>query len=80
VTAQGTARSTKAFTNWFKDAARAAGLPSDSSPHGLRKAITGHQALAEVKTYTRTFNREWLAREAIDRVVTAFPDRETGKP
>jgi integrase len=38
VTAYGAARSAKAFTNWFREAAHAAGLPSDSSPHGLRKA------------------------------------------
>jgi integrase len=38
VTAQGAPRSVRAFTNWFREAAHAAGLPFDSSPHGLRKA------------------------------------------
>ncbi|MCC8956190.1 tyrosine-type recombinase/integrase [Bradyrhizobium sp. Pear77] len=34
----GASRSEKAFTNWIREAAHAAGLPSNSSPHGLRKA------------------------------------------
>jgi integrase len=38
VTAHGAARSLKAFTGWFREAAHAAGLPPNSSPHGLRKA------------------------------------------
>jgi site-specific recombinase XerD len=38
VTAHGKARSAKAFTNWLREAAHAAGLPASSSPHGLRKA------------------------------------------
>ncbi len=37
-TAYGAARSEKAFTNWIREAAASAGLPSNSSPHGLRKA------------------------------------------
>lgn len=37
-TVYGSARSEKAFTNWLREAAHAAGLPSNSSPHGLRKA------------------------------------------
>ncbi len=37
-TVYGSARSEKAFTNWLRQAAHAAGLPSNSSPHGLRKA------------------------------------------
>ncbi len=37
-TFDGTPRSDKAFTNWLREAAHAAGLPHDSSPHGLRKA------------------------------------------
>ena len=32
------ARSPNALTNWIREAAHAAGLPNDSSPHGLRKA------------------------------------------
>jgi integrase len=31
-------RSAKGFTNWLREAAHDAGLPSDSSPHGLRHA------------------------------------------
>lgn len=38
VTVFGKARSEKAFTNWLREAAHDAGLPSASSPHGLRKA------------------------------------------
>ncbi len=37
-TEYGAPRSEKAFTNYLREAAHAAGLPSDSSPHGLRKA------------------------------------------
>ncbi|WP_028748509.1 tyrosine-type recombinase/integrase [Rhizobium mesoamericanum] len=37
-TIYGRARSEKSFTNWIRDAAKEAGLPSNSSPHGLRKA------------------------------------------
>ena len=37
-TVYGKARSEKAFTNWLREAAQKAGLPDDSSPHGLRKA------------------------------------------
>jgi integrase len=37
-TAYGASRSEKAFTNWIREAAAAAGLPASSSPHGLRKA------------------------------------------
>lgn len=37
-TAHGAPRSEKAFTNWMREAAAAAGLPANSSPHGLRKA------------------------------------------
>jgi integrase len=37
-TAAGRSRSVAAFTGWIKEAAAKAGLPSNSSPHGLRKA------------------------------------------
>jgi integrase len=37
-TEHGAPRSENAFTNYLREAAHAAGLPSDSSPHGLRKA------------------------------------------
>ncbi|MEP9371176.1 tyrosine-type recombinase/integrase [Mesorhizobium sp. KR1-2] len=38
VTGHGAARSEKGFTNWIIDASRNAGLPDQSSPHGVRKA------------------------------------------
>lgn len=38
VTGRGAARSEKGFTNWIIEAARDAGLPGQSSPHGVRKA------------------------------------------
>jgi integrase len=34
------------FTNWFVEEAKAAGLPSRSSPHGLRKAAARRLAEA----------------------------------
>lgn len=37
-TVYGASRSEKAFTNWIREAAQAAGLPKNRSPHGLRKA------------------------------------------
>ncbi len=37
-TISGGDRSAKGFTNWLRDAAYEAGLPSNSSPHGLRHA------------------------------------------
>ena len=37
-TTWGKDRSAKGSTNWVREAAHAAGLPSDSSPHGLRHA------------------------------------------
>jgi integrase len=37
-------RSAKGTTSWIRDAAHKAGLPSDSSPHGLRHAICGNLA------------------------------------
>jgi integrase len=49
-TAQGAARSEKAFTNWVIDAAREAGLPPHSSPHGLRKAACRRLAEAGCST------------------------------
>jgi site-specific recombinase XerD len=38
ITVFGKPRTDKAFTNWFRGAAHEAGLPSNSSPHGMRKA------------------------------------------
>jgi integrase len=37
-------RSAKGTTNWIREAAHKAGLPNDSSPHGLRHAICGNLA------------------------------------
>lgn len=37
-------RSAKGATNWIRSAAHKAGLPSDSSPHGLRHAICANLA------------------------------------
>jgi integrase len=51
VTTHGAARSAKAFTNWFKEAAKAAGLPADSSPHGLRKAACRRLAEAGCRPF-----------------------------
>jgi integrase len=51
VTAQGAARSEKAFTGWLKDAAKLAGLPANSSPHGLRKAACRRLAEAGCTTH-----------------------------
>lgn len=38
MTVHGAPRSEKAFTNWIRESAAKAGLPANSSPHGLRKA------------------------------------------
>lgn len=71
------------FTNWFRDAAREAGV-LDRSPHGLRKtgsqrlaeagctpsmimAVTGHKNLSEVTLYTASVDQERMAEEAIAR-------------
>jgi integrase len=51
VTAYGAARSGKALTNWLKEAASKAGLPPDSSPHGLRKAACRRLAEAGCTTH-----------------------------
>jgi integrase len=72
------------FSNWFKDACVAAGLPHCSA-HGLRKAaarrlaeagcstneisaITGHRSLAEVARYTRAVDQKRLATIAMSKV------------
>ncbi len=46
ITKFGKPRSAKSFTNWLREAAHSAGLPSDSSPHGLRKAACRRLAQA----------------------------------
>jgi integrase len=49
-TRTGVARSEKAFTNWIIEAAKDAGLPPHSSPHGLRKAACRRLAEAGCST------------------------------
>jgi integrase len=49
-TQTGVGRSEKAFTNWIIEAARDAGLPPHSSPHGLRKATCRRLAEAGCST------------------------------
>ncbi|MET4722016.1 integrase [Bradyrhizobium japonicum] len=80
-------RSAKGATNWIRSAAHEAGLPSDSSPHGLRhaicvrlaeagctphqiQAITGHDNLAEIETYTKAVSQKRLAQIAMDSLAT----------
>lgn len=77
------------FGNWFRDAARAAGL-EDRTAHGLRKAgsrrlaeagctpsqimaVTGHKNLSEVTLYTASADQERLAEEAIERTKVSNP-------
>jgi integrase len=72
------------FSNWFKKACIAAGLPHCSA-HGLRKAaarrlaeagctpneisaITGHRSLNEVARYTRAVDQKQLATVAMAKV------------
>jgi integrase len=89
LTAFGKPRTAEALTNWFREAAHEAGLPLDSSPHGLRKAacrrlaeagctphqiqaITGHQNLKEIETYTKAVEQAALARTAMASVTRTF--------
>lgn len=68
------------FGNWFRDAARAAGI-EDRSAHGLRKsaatrladagcteaqikAVTGHTTSKEVERYTKARDQKRLAKDA----------------
>jgi integrase len=46
VTLRGTPFNATAFSDWFKRAVRAAGLPADASVHGLRKAAARRLAEA----------------------------------
>ncbi|WP_104491974.1 tyrosine-type recombinase/integrase [Paracoccus denitrificans] len=74
VTAQGKARSEKAFSSWFAGAAADAGVKGKSA-HGLRKsramalaeagatahqiaAWTGHESLSEVQRYSKAADRK----------------------
>ncbi|MFD1701585.1 tyrosine-type recombinase/integrase [Methylopila henanensis] len=51
-TIAGEARTAKGFTSWICQAAHDAGLPSNSSPHGLRKAICRRLADADCDALT----------------------------
>lgn len=46
VTAYGAPFTPAGFTNWFRHGVKAAGLPSDCTPHGLRKSATRRLAEA----------------------------------
>ena len=78
---RGQAFSPSAFSIWFGDAAKAAGL-EEATAHGLRKtivrrlveagakphqimAVTGHSSLEEIERYGRAFNRPQLGAGAI---------------
>jgi integrase len=81
----------KRFTDYngrWREWVKAAGLPKECVPHGLRKAaarrlaeagctaheimaITGHKTLAEVQRYTDKVEMMRLARQAVDRTITA---------
>jgi integrase len=93
VTEFGKPRTAKALTNWIRESAHIAGLPSASSPHGMRKAacrrlaealctphqiqaITGHQNLKEIETYTKAVEQKRLAQSAMATVVAAFRSDE----
>lgn len=91
-TVRGVARSEKAFTNWIGEAADAAGLPPNSSPHGLRKACCRRlaeagctsaqisaitgQSIAVIERYIRDFNREKAAEVAMASIKDDFDENE----
>lgn len=83
------------FGNWFRDAARAAGVDG-CTPHGLRKAaarrmaeiglpnqliksITGHRTDSEVSRYTRDAEQMMRADAAMARIIEADLSRR-GEP
>jgi integrase len=92
VTERGIGRSEKAFTNWIIEAARDAGLPPHSSPHGLRKATCRRlaeagcsatqimaitgQSLSVVERYIRDFNRARAAEAAIAAISDPIDENE----
>lgn len=94
-TERGLARSEKAFTNWMRDAASAAGLPTNSSPHGLRKACCRRlaevgcssaqisaitgQSIAVIERYIADFNREAAAATAMSSMAAAFTNQTCTK-
>ena len=82
VTVHGKARSDKAFSSWFAEAAAAAGVEGKSA-HGLRKARamalaeagatahqiaawTGHESLSEVQRYSKAADRKRIL-SGVDR-------------
>lgn len=84
VTAYGSPFTPAGFTNWFVEAAKAAGL-KNRTPHGLRKAgarrlaeagctanqimaVTGHKSLSEVTHYTDAADQRRLADEAMAKM------------
>lgn len=91
-TTRGVARSEKAFTNWIGEAADDAGLPPNSSPHGLRKACCRRlaeagctsaqisaitgQSIAVIERYIRDFNREKAAEVAMASIKDDYDETE----
>ena len=82
----------QAFTQWFTEACREAGLV-ECTFHGLRKAacrrlaeagctvheiaaISGHKTLKEIERYTRAVDQERLARKAMERTTAAATESE----
>ena len=91
-TARGVARSEKAFTNWIGEAADAAGLPPNSSPHGLRKACCRRlaeggctsaeisaitgQSIAVIERYIKDYSRENAAVKAMASIKDDYDENE----
>ncbi|WP_126154541.1 tyrosine-type recombinase/integrase [Paracoccus haematequi] len=65
VTKFGAARSHKAFSSWFADAAAKAGLTDGKSAHGLRKARA--ESLAEAGATTHQI-AAWTGHETLSEV------------
>ncbi|SCX89336.1 tyrosine-type recombinase/integrase [Paracoccus tibetensis] len=65
VTAHGTSRSKKAFSSWFSQAATEAGIATEKSAHGLRKARA--QALAEAGATGHQI-AAWTGHETLSEV------------
>lgn len=86
------------FGNWWRDKCRAAGLPGQTSPHTLRKAlltrmadngataheimaVSGHQNVAEVQTYTKRADRKRLAQSGLAKLASEpKPEHKTPNP
>lgn len=93
-TAAGAPFTAAGFGNTFREYCDQAGLPQCSahglrkaqcrrlaeagcSEHEIA-AISGHENLSEIRTYTRAAEQARMAQAAVDRVVKAFPSIETG--